>query len=103
MPDKYSPMAEEKLTKRAELSLAVKSSILEAIQATIEREKELSASRLGGIADVVQSLADIDLYGKNTPGDGYAKNTTQLERGDLVSQPAISAADVQRLARETAK
>lgn len=94
---------EEGLTKRADLSLEVKSSILEAIQDNIKREKELSASRLGGIAEVVQSLADVDLYGKNTPGDGYAKNTTELDRGDLISQPAISATEIQRLGRETSK
>ena len=93
-------MAEDKLEKRTELSANVKTSILEAIQATIAREKELTPSRLGGIADVVRALDDIDLYGKNSPGDGYAKNTTKPSLGDIVTQPALTAVELERLTKE---
>jgi hypothetical protein len=71
-----------------QVSDQVRSSILKAIDASLAAERP-NLERLGGVANAVARLADAtDLYGKNTPGDGYAKNTALTERPELAVDPA---------------
>jgi hypothetical protein len=62
-----------------------------------EIAKELKSSIIGSIRDSLTQLddsvssslkkADTDLYSKNTPGDGYAKNTQRTKLMDQVIDP----------------
>jgi len=65
-------MAEEKYTEEpaSQKQVDLRSSILEAIRTNIEHLDSI-ASNLARDAT--------DLYGKNTAGDGYAKNTAVAE------------------------
>lgn len=80
-------MAEQE-TRR--VSPAVRSAILEAVQANLAQLDNISNIIKG--VEVPGGLAARDLYSKNDPGDLYSKNTAALEGLDLVSTPSEVAA-----------
>jgi hypothetical protein len=64
--------------KDVEVERVVQSAILDAIKTRIAN------------LNVVSALADAtDLYGKNTPGDAYAKNQALTNIGDIKTLPAF--------------
>ena len=61
-----------------------------------EIAQQLKSSIIGSIRDSLGQLdegaaslkkADTDLYSKNTPGDGYAKNTQRTKLAERVIDP----------------
>jgi hypothetical protein len=72
----------------SELNVQVKSSILQAIQANLAREQEMSLERVGTAIDAVASAVGKDLYTKGPPGDNYGKNTGIAENFQNVVLPS---------------
>jgi hypothetical protein len=75
------------MTDEAPVTPAVKSAILDSIRASMGQLDKLANIVQGGAA----VAADRDLYSKNTPGDGYSKNTSAFEDLAAVIQPIDAA------------
>ncbi|HYI13418.1 MAG TPA: hypothetical protein VEK57_30515 [Thermoanaerobaculia bacterium] len=74
-------MADEEIQKHAQVNLAARNTILEAIRESVTKERGLSLVGVGTIAGALKDLAATDLYSKGGSGDNYSKNT-KLEAFD---------------------
>lgn len=70
----------------------IRSTVLEAIKANIEQMQALAA-RVGGEG---LAQAATDLYGKNTPGDSYSKNTQRTFDQNAIVLPAETISELLR-------
>ncbi len=77
-------MSDEKMTKHGALNIDARNSILEAIRASVSKEKLLNLESAGSIATALDSLAARNLYSKGPTGDNYSKNTQRVGFDNLV-------------------